>query len=437
MKKIDISTKDKVNKLAKALGIDSVSKNETVNADFVKNDNSSFKTDSVRSGDSPFKTGEVLILIILTCVVSLFMGALLQYRFSYNQGKNLDPELKDFISNYDYIKENYYGKYDKSKLVDGAVAGMLSVLDKNSSYVGTDNSSFNVFLEGNYKGIGVEVYEKDGDVIIYKVMDDSPAKKAGLQEEDILLKVGNDDVKGMDASKVAELIKKHENEFIITYSRNGEVKEVKIKADDISISSVYSKLIQKDGKKIGYIRLNIFAANSYEQFKAELKKIEKENISSLIIDLRNNSGGHLSVAEDILSLFLDSSHPIYQIKLKGKQKKYYSKGKEDYKKKIVILVNGGSASASEVLSSALSEQLGSVIVGEQTYGKGTVQEMQTLSTGGKYKLTTKIWLTSKGQNIDEKGIEPNVIEKLDEKYYSDPKDELDNQLNRAIEESLK
>ena len=156
MKKIDIKTKDKVDRLAKTLGIDAE----------VKRNISS-------NNDSPFKTSEVFILVIITCVVSLLMGFLLEYRFNYKQGKNLDPELKDFINNYEYIKENYYDKLDKSKLVDGAVAGMLSVLDKNSSYVGTDDSSFNVFLEGNYKGIGVEVYENEGKIIIYKVMDDS------------------------------------------------------------------------------------------------------------------------------------------------------------------------------------------------------------------------------------------------------------------------
>ena len=420
MKKIDIKTKDKVDRLAKTLGIDAE----------VKRNISS-------NNDSPFKTSEVFILVIITCVVSLLMGFLLEYRFNYKQGKNLDPELKDFINNYEYIKENYYDKLDKSKLVDGAVAGMLSVLDKNSSYVGTDDSSFNVFLEGNYKGIGVEVYENEGNIIIYKVMDDSPAKKAGLQADDVILKVGDKEVKGMNTSEVSALIKKYTDQFVITYDRKGEILEAKVKVENISISSVYSNIIEKDGKNIGYIRLSIFAANSYEQFKDHLNKFINRGVTDLIIDLRNNSGGHLSVASDILSLFLNSSHPIYQIKDKGKQKKYYSTGKQDYKGKIVILTNGGSASASEVLSSALKEQLNAVLVGEKTYGKGTVQEIQTLSTGGKYKLTTKIWLTSKGKNIDQKGVEPDVIEKLNENYYEAPKEENDNQLNRAISEILK
>ena len=153
--------------------------------------------------------------------------------------------------------------------------------------------------------------------------------------------------------------------------------------------------------------------------------------------MRENSGGHLTTAEDIISLFLDSTHPIYQIESKGKTRKYYSKGKKDKDMKIVLLVNGGSASASEVLTSALKEQLGSIVVGEKTYGKGTVQELQTLPSGGKYKLTTKKWLTSKGKVIDNKGIDPDVEVSLDDSYYKDPNDDNDNQLQKAILEVTK
>lgn len=425
MKRIDIKTKDKVDKLSKALGIESNSKRDVL------------KKDIIKSGDSPFKTSEVLILVIVTCVVSLLMGFLLEYRFNYNKGKNLDPELKEFINNYEYIKENYYEEFDKSKLVDGAVAGMLSVLDKNSSYVGDDDSNFNIYLDGNYKGIGVEVYEKDGNIIIYKVMDKSPASKAGLKPDDIIVKVQDKEVKGMDTAEVSALIKSFKEEFTIVYNRKGENLEAKLKIDDISISSVYSQIIEKNNKKIGYIRLNVFASNSYEQFKKNLNDLNKAGVKDLIIDLRSNSGGHLATAADILSLFLDSSHPIYQIKDKGKQKKYYSTGKKDYDGRLAVLVNSGSASASEILSSALNEQLKATIIGEKTYGKGTVQEMQTLSTGGKYKLTTKIWLTSKGKNIDQKGFEPDILVELGEDYYNDPKGENDNQLNKAISEILK
>ena len=179
--------------------------------------------------------------------------------------------------------------------------------------------------------------------------------------------------------------------------------------------------------------MSIFANNTYEQFKKALSNLENENMNGLIIDLRSNSGGHLSSAEEIISLFLDSSHPIYQIKTKDSLNTYYSLGKETKKYKIVILIDKNSASASEVVTSALTEQYGAVTVGEKSYGKGTVQELQSLNDGEQYKLTTKSWLTSKGKVIDGKGIEPDYKVSLDEKYYDEPSFDNDNQLQKAIE----
>lgn len=426
MKTVDEKTKNKLERLSKSLGTYS-EKNDVET-------NKSVKKVSI----SPFKTSEVVILLLLTCVVSLLMGGLVGYKISYSKGENIDGELQNFIKNYNYITNNYYGEIDKSKLIDSAVAGMLTTLDKNSSYVGSDEDNFNIYLDGNYTGVGIEVYSDDnGNITIYRVLENSPAAKAGLQEGDILIKVGDKSLVNKNVDEVSKMIKSQKNKFNITYKRGGQEKTVSIKIADISLSSVSSKVINKDNKKIGYIKVTIFALNTYDQFKEELNKLEKQKIDSLIIDLRDNSGGHLSAADDILSLFLDSTHPIYQIKSKEGQNKYFSKGKKDFGLKVVLLVNGNSASASEVVTSALSEQLGFPIIGEKTYGKGTVQELQTLSSGGKYKLTTKTWLTSKGAIVDKKGINPNVEVKLQEDYYKNSNDENDNQLQKAIEEAIK
>lgn len=169
------------------------------------------------------------------------------------------------------------------------------------------------------------------------------------------------------------------------------------------------------------------------QFKKELDKLENEGIDGLVIDLRGNSGGHLSAAEQIISLFLDSSHPIYQIKSKDSQNIYYSTGNKTKDYKISVLIDSNSASASEVVTSALAEQYGAKTVGKKSYGKGTVQELQTLSDGDQYKLTTKSWLTSKGEVIDGKGIEPDYDVTLSDEYLENPTDESDNQLQKAIE----
>lgn len=380
-----------------------------------------------------FKTKEVVILLLLTTVISLAMGGIVTYNVVL-KGEKVDDELQDFITNYDYIVDNYYGDVDKTELIDSAIAGMLSTLDKNSSYVGGSDTNFSIYLEGTYEGTGIQVYNDDnGNIVVYSVFDGSPASKAGLKEDDIIIKVNDKDTTNMSIDEFSELVKKQKGEFNITYKRGDNEKTVKLKVDTIEIRSVSSKVINKDNKKIGYIRTTIFANNTYEQFKKELDKLENEGIDGLVIDLRGNSGGHLSAAEQIISLFLDSSHPIYQIKSKDSQNIYYSTGNKTKDYKISVLIDSNSASASEVVTSALAEQYGAKTVGKKSYGKGTVQELQTLSDGDQYKLTTKSWLTSKGEVIDGKGIEPDYDVTLSDEYLENPTDENDDQLQKAIE----
>lgn len=380
-----------------------------------------------------FKTKEVVILLLLTTVISLAMGGIVTYNVVL-KGEKVDDELQEFITNYDYIVDNYYGDVDKTELVDSAIAGMLSTLDKNSAYVGGTDTNFSIYLEGTYEGTGIQVYNDDnGNIVVYSVFGGSPASKAGLKEDDIIIKVNDKDTTNMSIDEFSKLVKDQKGKFNITYKRGDSEKTVQLKVDTIEIQSVSSKVINKDNKKIGYIRTTIFANNTYEQFKKELDKLEDEEIDGLVIDLRGNSGGHLSSAEQIISLFLDSSHPIYQIKSKESKNIYYSTGKETKNYKVSILIDGNSASASEVVTSALAEQYGAKTVGKKSYGKGTVQELQTLSDGDQYKLTTKSWLTSKGEVIDGKGIEPDYDVTLSDEYLENPTDENDDQLQKAIE----
>lgn len=384
-----------------------------------------------------FKTKEVVCLLFFTALIGLAMGGIVTYNVAL-KGEKVDDELQEFITNYDYIVDNYYGDVDKTKLVDSAIAGMLSTLDKNSTYVGGSDTNFSIYLEGSYEGTGIQVFnDEDNNVVIYSVFEGTPASKAGLKAGDIIIKLNDKDTTNMLVSDFSDLVKEQKGNFKITYKREDIEKTVKIKADTVELKSVSSKMIEKSNKKIGYIRTTIFANNTDEQFKKELNSLEDKGMNGLIIDLRGNSGGHLTTAEEIISMFLDSSHPIYQIKTKENQSKYYSTGKETKKYKIVILIDGNSASASEVLTSALKEQYGASLVGEKSYGKGTVQELQTLPNGEQYKLTTKSWLTSKGKVIDGKGIEPDYKVSLDDKYAEDPSDENDNQLRKAIEVVLK
>ena len=380
-----------------------------------------------------FKTKEVVFLLLITAIISLIMGGIVTYNVTL-KGTNVDSELAEFIKNYDYITNNYYGDVDKNELIDSAIAGMLNTLDKNSTYVGSDDDNFSIYLEGSYEGTGIQVYnDENNNIVIYSVFDDTSASKAGLKAGDVIIRLNDKDTTNMSIADFSSLVKKQKGKFKITYKRDNEEKTVSLKVSKVELKSVYSETIEKNDKKIGYIQMSIFANNTYEQFKKALSNLENENMNGLIIDLRSNSGGHLSSAEEIISLFLDSSHPIYQIKTKDSLNTYYSLGKETKKYKIVILIDKNSASASEVTTSALTEQYGAVTVGEKSYGKGTVQELQSLNDGEQYKLTTKSWLTSKGKVIDGKGIEPDYKVSLDEKYYDEPSFDNDNQLQKAIE----
>lgn len=380
-----------------------------------------------------FKTKEVVFLLLITAIISLIMGGIVTYNVTL-KGTNVDSELAEFIKNYDYITNNYYGDVDKNELIDSAISGMLNTLDKNSTYVGSDDDNFSIYLEGSYEGTGIQVYnDENNNIVIYSVFDDTSASKAGLKAGDVIIRLNDKDTTNMSIADFSSIVKKQKGKFKITYKRDDEEKTVSLKVSKVELKSVYSETIEKNDKKIGYIQMSIFANNTYEQFKKALSNLENENMNGLIIDLRSNSGGHLSSAEEIISLFLDSSHPIYQIKTKDSLNAYYSLGKETKKYKIVILIDKNSASASEVVTSALTEQYGAVTVGEKSYGKGTVQELQSLNDGEQYKLTTKSWLTSKGKVIDGKGIEPDYKVSLDEKYYDEPSFDNDNQLQKAIE----
>ena len=378
-----------------------------------------------------FKTKEVIFLLLLTAIISILMGGLVTYNIILKE-TNTDEDLQEFIENYEYITNNYYGKVNKTQLIDSAIEGMLNTLDKNSSYVGDTNSSFSIYLEGKYKGTGIQVYNDDNNnVVIYNVLQNTPASKAKLKAGDIITKINDKDTTNMTITNFSKLIKK-QNSFKLTYKRDGEENTVNLKLENIELKSVSSKVIEKENKKIGYLKITIFANNTASQLKTQLQELESKNIDGLIIDLRDNSGGHLTAAEEILSQFLDKTHPIYQIKSKTSQTKYYSTGKETKNYKIALLVNENSASASEVVTSALKEQYNATIIGEKTYGKGTVQELQTLPNGQQYKLTTKSWLTSKGKVVDKIGITPDYEVSLDETYTKNPTDENDNQLQKAI-----
>ena len=341
---------------------------------------------------------------------------------------NNNNVMEEIEKHYNFIVDNYYQEVDKDELIKGAVEGMLSKLDDYSEFIDTDSNNFTITLNGEYEGLGIEIVNDiNGNIIISGVFEDSPASKAGLKSYDIITKMNDIDLKNVATSDFINMI--GSDLVKLTINRDGDEFYVELKKEKITIKSVSSEIINNN---IGYIKVDIFANNTYQQFKQQLIQLENNNIESLIIDLRDNTGGYLTAVENMLSLFMDKTHIIYQTEKKDTIEKFYSKGKNNKTYKIVILQNEGSASASEIMSSALKEQLDAYIIGKASYGKGTVQQLYNTNDIGQYKFTTKKWLTSKGVWINEVGVKPDLEIELDEKYYTMPTKENDNQLAAAI-----
>ena len=369
----------------------------------------------------------VIIVILIFLLVGYFCGKQKNEKENYSVA---DKEIQTLIEEYNNILENYYGDIDKEELILGAIKGMLSTLDDYSEVVGEDSNNFEITLEGSYQGVGIGINtDTKGNIIIVTVYPDTPASDADLQPGDIIKKFNGNELTGVTTSEVVEMIG-NTNEINLTIIRNEEELEKKLVKREVVLESVYSEMHDDN---VGYINVSIFANNTHEQFKNALETLEQQGMKKLIIDLRGNSGGHLSTVEKMLYLFLDSSHIIYQTEDKDKTEKFYSKGTEDKTYPIVILQNSISASASEIMAATLKEELGAYIVGKTSYGKGTVQQLQNISGVGQYKFTTKKWLTPKGNWINDIGIVPDLDVSLTEEYLKNPSFETDSQYQAAID----
>lgn len=392
-----------------------------------------------------FKLYEVIIIVILTCLLSFFAGSsIMELKYKRNENpinselnKTDSKYIDEFINNYNYINENYYQDIDKETLINGAIEGMMnSISDPYSVYMPDEEySNFNITLDGTYNGVGLEVIKnEDGTLLILNVFKNSPAFEAGIVAGDIIVTINNIDVKQMSASEFSQMIVNGKDKnYKLQIIHNNQLIEYNLTKNNIYLTSVLSKTFEVNNNKIGYIYVSIFAANTAEQFKQELVKLENDNITSLIIDVRGNNGGYLTIAENIASMFVDKKHVIYQLKKNNKIVKQKSTGNVTKKYSIVILTDNSSASAAELLTGSLKDNLNATIIGETTYGKGTVQELMVLSNGDKYKITTKEWLTPKGTSINKVGIKPDIEVKLQDLYYTNPIDQNDNQLQTAIE----
>lgn len=355
--------------------------------------------------------------------------------FVLSGGKNyfkLYYELNDFIETYDTISEEYYGKFDREEVVDSAINSMVgSVGDVYTTYSNQENTDILLEdLEGTYEGIGCLVgMNLDNSIYVMEVFDGTPADKAGLLEGDIILEVDGVDYSDKTSEDVSDYVKNEVDDQVeMKLKRNNEEFLVNIIREKVEIPSVDGKIIYQDDVKIGYISIDVFSSVADKQFENKLKKMEKEDIEGLIIDVRNNTGGYLNVVTNISSLFLEKGSVIYQLKTDDKVEKVKDKTKVNRKYPVVVLVNGASASASEILAASIKESYNGYVVGVNTYGKGTVQKTKTLKNGSMVKYTIQEWLTPKANAIDGKGVKPTHVIEFEESGYDN-----DSQLDYSID----
>lgn len=387
---------------------------------------------------SGFNMVEVLIIIIISIAFGVFIGCSVSFFKQEYHGEKVSSSLQELITVYNNILDDYYKDINESDLVDAAIEGMLSSLDDPySTYMDEKNSQvFNETVSGSYIGIGVTIAVKeDGQFVVQRIIENSPAQEAGIQAGDYLLKVDGKSLNNVNLNDITSLIQGSEGDLLnLTLVRNGKEFDVSVNISSIDFVSVISKVYALNNGNAGYISISTFAANTYEQFKKELQKLENKNINSLIIDVRSNPGGHVSQTRDILELFMKKDSILYQVQFKNDINKVKDNTKKSRNYPVVVLINSSSASAAEILTAAFQDSyFDTTVVGETTYGKGTIQTAYTLSDGTSVKYTTEKWLTPKGKWIDGKGLTPDIVVQLSEAYFSNPIPENDLQLQKALD----
>ena len=376
---------------------------------------------------------EVVAIMIITTIFGMFLGGILMYRKgSLNMG--IKKELNEFLDTYTEILNEYYEEIPENELLEAGVKGMIGYLgDPYSVYMDKDTSvAFNEKINGEYVGIGTEIIQySDGKIEFNDVYEDGPAYEAGIRVKDILIKVDDTDISDKTLSEVSSLVKgKSGSKVKITVLRDDEEKTFEVKRKSIDITSVTSDIIEYKDSKVGLLTISLFAANTNLQFEKELKELENKKIDSLIIDVRGNSGGYLNVVSDILSHFIKKGEMLYQLKTKDKIEKIYDKTEDKRNYKVAVLVNGGSASASELLASCMKDTYKAYTVGTVTYGKSKVQKTQDLSNGATIKFTFQEWLMPSGESVGGKGMEPEYVVPYE---ASDTEHEYDSQMQKALD----
>lgn len=324
-------------------------------------------------------------------------------------------EFTKLYEAYDKLQNNYYKDLNKDQLIDGAINGMLDSLDDPySDYMDQKEAkSFHESVSASFEGIGAEIREEDGSIMIVSPIKGSPAEKAGIKPNDKVLSVDGKSVQGMGSSEAVMLIRGEKGTKVkLKIQRAGTSKpiEMTIVRDEIPVETVYATM---DDHKVAHIQITSFSDHTAEELKKAIKDMESQGMTSMILDLRQNPGGLLDQAVEITSMFVPEGEVLFQVEdHTGKRKKFVSDSKPKFDLPVAVLVDKGSASASEIFAAAMKESAGIPIIGEKTFGKGTVQTSDEFKDGSNMKFTTAKWLTPNGNWIHKKGVTPDTVVKL-------------------------
>lgn len=319
-------------------------------------------------------------------------------------------EFEKLFSAFDTIKNSYFKEVDDNKLVNGAINGMIESLDDPySDYMNEDEAaSFHQSISSSFEGIGAEIQERDGFIVIVSPLKGSPAEKAGIRPEDKVLSVDGKSIQGMSSTEAVMLIRGEKGTKVeLEIERPGIEEHLKITIvrDTIPIETVYGEMIE-DG--IAKIQITSFSDNTSQELISILNDLQKQGMKGIVLDLRQNPGGLLDQAIKISSLFVPEGEILFKIEDRdGNIEEMKSNNKNNPNIPLVVVIDKGSASASEILAAAVSESADIPLVGEKSFGKGTVQRAQDFSDGSNIKFTTEKWLTPDENWIHEKGIKPD------------------------------
>lgn len=384
------------------------------------------------------KLRKLLTLFFLVFIILSSFG--LGIYFGESRCKICPPEEIDFSlfwETYHKLQEKFVEKerIETSKILYGAISGMVKSLeDPYTIFLPPEETKrFEEDVKGVFEGVGIEIGIKKGQLQVISPLEGTPAQRAGLRPGDKIIKINDTVTQDLTVDEAVNLIRGPKGtEVVLTIFREewGKSKEIKLIREVIQIPSLKWELKEGD---IAYIKLYHFSENAGVDFKEAAVKILQSPAKKIILDLRNNPGGYLEIAQDIAGWFLERGEIVVIEDFGGKreQKIYRSAGPGRFLEyPMVILVNQGSASGAEILAGALRDNRGIPLVGEKSFGKGSVQELEKLSGGSSLKITVAKWLTPKGELITDKGLEPDIkVEVTDEDYEK----ERDPQLDKAIE----